>query len=573
MKIYAFITLCIALLSMVEIIGSYPKGDFMSPVNRDIKLSGTFGELRTNHFHAGLDIKSLHQTSGDPVYAAADGHISRIKIDEFGYGNAIYIDHSDGFTTLYAHLDHFTDEIQDYIKEQQYLQKSFEVDLNPGPDKFPIVQMQQLGYMGNTGNSYGAHLHFEIRHTNDQTPVNPLHFGFDIGDHHAPVIQQLIVYQLDEEGQVLNSIIMQPKLTDDSNYLIEEPIELPSQKVAFGLRTYDTEDGDDNKNGIYSIQCRAEGKTGFEFSLDEIPFEKARYINAHIDYKEKVNENLFFHRCFPLEGNKLPIYSTGQEQGRFMINPEFPRQFTISVSDFKGNASTLSFQVVQNKTETPRAAKQIKYNTIGLPDAVTIVTQQGIQVVWPEGCFYEKTPLLVNTVAGSITGNFSPFFEIEPVDAPVHTYFSVIIDGHAVPPRLLNHAFIARCDPNGSIVNCGGTWIGHNLTTGVREMGTYAILVDTISPKIKPIHFNSTMTGWLQMDFRISDNVRIRDKGRDLIYSAYVDNEWILMSLDGKTGMLTHKFDGRIPPGDHELVIKVTDDRGNESVLEKSFTL
>ncbi|MEP6793399.1 MAG: M23 family metallopeptidase, partial [Saprospiraceae bacterium] len=124
MKIYAFITLCIALLSMVEIIGTYPKGDFVSPVNRDIKLSGTFGELRTNHFHAGLDIKSLHQTSGDPVYAAADGHISRIKIDEFGYGNALYIDHPDGFTTLYAHLDHFTDEIQNYIKEQQYLQKS-----------------------------------------------------------------------------------------------------------------------------------------------------------------------------------------------------------------------------------------------------------------------------------------------------------------------------------------------------------------------------------------------------------------------------------------------------------------
>ncbi len=573
MKIYAFFTLCITLLSMVEIIGTYPQGDFVSPVNRDIKLSGTFGELRTNHFHAGLDIKSLHQTSGDPVYAAADGHISRIKIDEFGYGNALYIDHPDGFTTLYGHLDHFTDEIQEYIKEQQYLQKSFEVDLNPGPNKFPIKQMQQIGYMGNTGNSYGAHLHFEIRHTNDQIPVNPLHFGFDIADHHAPVIQQLIVYELDEDGQVLNSSIMQPKLTDDSNYLIADPIELPSQKVAFGLRTYDTEDGDNNKNGIYSIQCKAEGQTKFEFSLDEIPFEKARYINAHIDYKEKVNENMFFHRMYPLEGNKLPIYSFGEEQGRFTINPEYPRQFAISVSDFKGNASTISFQVVRSKDEVPRSAKQIKFNTIGLPDAVTIVTQQGIQVVWPEGCFYEKTPVNVNSVPGSHSGNFSPYFEIDPVDAPVHTYFNVYIDGLSVPPSLLKQAFVARCDPNGSIVNCGGTWIGNNLTTRVREMGTYTILVDTIPPKIKPIHFNANMKGWIQMDFRISDNVRIRDKGRDLLYTAFVDNEWILMSLDGKSGLLTHKFDGRIPPGDHRLKIKVTDDRGNESILEKSFTL
>src|SRR5437868_3702561 len=150
MRIYALITFCVALLSMGEIMRSYPKGDFVSPVNREIQLSGTFGELRTNHFHAGLDIKSLNKTAGDPVYAAANGYISKIKIDEYGYGNAIYIDHPDGYTSLYAHLDHFTDDIQAYVKEQQYLQKSFEVELKPGPDKFPVSQMQQIGYMGNT---------------------------------------------------------------------------------------------------------------------------------------------------------------------------------------------------------------------------------------------------------------------------------------------------------------------------------------------------------------------------------------------------------------------------------------
>lgn len=573
MKIYAFITLCIALLSMVEIYGSYPKGDFVSPVNRVIKLSGTFGELRTNHFHAGLDIKSLHQTSGDSVYAAGSGYISRINIDASGYGNAIYINHPDGYTTLYAHLDHFTDDIQDYVKEQQYLQKSFEVDLNPGPQKFPVTQMQQIGYMGNTGNSYGAHLHFEIRHTLNQTPVNPLNFGFNIIDHQSPVIQQLIVYELDDQGREIDSRIMQPQLSEDSNYLIESPIELASDKVAFAIRSYDTEDGDDNKNGVYSIQCRSDGDTGFAFALDEIPFEQARYINAHIDYQEKVNRNMFFHRCYALEGNKLPIYSTGQEQGRFSINPEFPRQFKISVSDFTGNASTLSFQVVQNKTIVARSVPPKLYTTIGVPDEVTIVTQQGIQVVWPEGCFYEKTPVKLSVIPGYLTGNFSPSFEIEPVDAPVHTYFNVLIDGLNVPSSLINKAFIARCDPSGSVSNCGGTWVGNNLTTGVREMGTYTILVDTIPPIIKPYHFNTKMAGWKQMDFRISDNIRVREKGRSLLYAAYVDNEWILMSYDSKNGILTHRFDGRIQPGNHKLAIKVTDDRGNESILEKSFTL
>jgi len=573
MKIYALITVCIALLSMAEMVGNYPKGDFVSPVNREIKLSGTFGELRTNHFHAGLDIKSLHEVCGDFVYAAADGYISRIKIDEYGYGNAIYIDHVNGFTTLYAHLDRFTYEIENYIKEQQYMQKSFEVDLYPGPLKFTVTQMQQIGFMGNTGYSFGPHLHFEIRHTNDQTPVNPLHFGFEVTDHNAPVIQQLIVYELDEQGQLLNSRIMQPKFTSDSNYQIEKPIELSADKVAFGLRTYDTQDGETNQNGIYSINCKADDETTFAFSLDEIPFEQGRYLNAHIDYKEKVNENLFFHRCYPLEGNKLPIYTTGLDQGRFRLNSEFPRHYSISVSDFKGNISTLTFEVLRSQTMVPRAPAPIKYQSLGNPDEVTIITQQGIQVVWPEGSFYEKTPLNIITTPINKGESFSPYFELSPLDEPVHMYYNLFIDGLAVPPDLQNRAFIARCELNGSIINCGGTWIGNNLTTSVRQMGTYTIMVDTIPPKINPILFGSKMTGWERMDFRISDNVRIRDKGKDLMYSAFVDGNWILMALDGKSGILSHKFDGRTPPGNHNLVIKVVDDRGNESILEKSFTL
>ncbi len=573
MKIYALIILCICLLSMAEFTGIYPKGDFVSPVNHELKLSGTFGEIRPNHFHAGLDIRSLHQAIGDPIYAAGDGYISRIKIDEFGYGNAIYITHPNGYTTLYGHLDHFMSEIQAYVKEQQYLQKSFEVDLNPGPSKFPVTQMQQIAVMGNSGNSSGAHLHFEIRRTSDQTPVNPLYFGFELPDHTAPVIQQLMVYELDEQGELLNSHIMQPDLTSDSNYEIKQPIELAAEKVAFGLRAYDTQDADDNQNGVYSIQCKADDETSFSFSMDEIPFEKSRYVNAHIDYREKLNENLSFYRCFPLAGNKLPIYCTGPDQGQFPLNSELPRHFSISVSDFYGNASTLTFEVVKSQTMVPKVPVPIKYQALGNPNDVTIITQDGIKVVWPEGSFYESTPLNIIPTLINTGKNFSPYYELTPVDEPINTYFNIYIDGHEVPPQYEKYAFIARCQANGTIINCGGKWIGNNLTTGAREMGKYTIMLDSIPPKIIPVHFNAVMTGWEHMDFRIYDNLRIRDKGRYLIYSAYVDGEWILMSLDGKTGMLSHEFDDRIPPGVHNLQIKVTDDRGNESVLQKTFTL
>lgn len=585
MKIYALILVCIAFLSMGEmtsnyppylgeIINKYPKGDFISPVNRELKLAGTFGELRTNHFHAGLDIKSSRQVSGDPVYAAADGYVSRIKIDEFGYGNAIFIDHVNGYTTLYAHLDRFSYEIENYVKEQQYLQKSFEVDLYPGPFAIPVSQMEHIGYMGNTGSSFGAHLHFEIRRTSDQSPVNPLLFGFEISDHVAPVIQQLIIYELNEDGQVLNSRIMQPKFNSDSIYYqFDQAIELPADKVAFGIRTYDMQDEVPNQNGIYSIQCKAENEPTFSFALNEFPYEQGRYLNAHIDYKEKINENLFFHRCYALEGNKLPIYTIGNDQGRYQISSELPRHFSISVADFNGNSSTLNFEVRRSQTMVPREPSPLQYQALGVPDDVTIITQQGIQVVWPEGSFYEKTPLSIITSPMNKGKCYSPYFEFSPVDEPVHTFYDVYIDGLSVPPELQNYAFIARCEPNGSIINCGGQWIGNNLTTSVKEMGTYTIMIDTLPPKISPLHFAPNMKGWQKMDFRISDNVRIRDKGRQLLYSAYVDGNWILMSLDGKTGILTHRFDGRIPEGDHQLVIKLVDDRGNESVLEKSFTL
>jgi murein DD-endopeptidase MepM/ murein hydrolase activator NlpD len=196
-----------------------------------MRLSGTFGELRSNHFHAGLDIKSLNQSVGDPIYAAAEGYISRIRIDAFGYGNSVYIDHPNGFTSLYAHLHNFTPEIEAYVREQQYMLKSFEVDLYPG-QRFPVNKSQQIGYMGNTGHSYGPHLHFEIRHTHGQVPVNPLHFGFEVPDKTKPVIQNLIVYEFDELDQLLNTKVFQPKWQSSGTYTLPTTIELTAAKVA-----------------------------------------------------------------------------------------------------------------------------------------------------------------------------------------------------------------------------------------------------------------------------------------------------------------------------------------------------
>lgn len=551
----------------------YPAGYFASPLNRDIKLSGTFGELRSNHFHAGLDIKSQHGRTGDTLYAAASGYISRIQVQEWGYGNVLYIDHPNGYTTVYAHMDRFAPVIQDYVKREQYRQEEFEVDLYPAPFQFPVAQLQEIGIMGNTGYSLGPHLHFEVRHTDTQTPVNPLHFGIGVDDNLPPVIQQLMAYQYNASGQLIKTSVLQPKWRASGEYYLEQPLTVNSTQVSFGVRTIDYQNGMDNQNGIYSLSCHADDEPAFAFAMDEISFQHTRYLNAHIDYRMKLYQNKYFHRCSPLEGNKLPIYFTSADDGMIYLNSEQPRNITIRVADFNNNVSAIQFEVKRDLGAWPISPELKPYQLLGVTDQVNILTQPGIQVVWPAGSFYERTPLSILPLPAEKPNAFSAQYEITPTDIPVHFYFDVAIDGLNVPDSLQDKAFIARCDPDGSIVNCGGTWVGNNLTTGVRQMGTYAIMVDTIPPTVTPAQFAGKMSGWRKMTFKIGDNYRVRDKGRGLIYKAYVDGKWILMGLDGKNATLTHEFDGSIEPGNHTLLLSVVDDRGNESVLVKTFTL
>ena len=201
------------------------------------------------------------------------------------------------------------------------------------------------------------------------------------------------------------------------------------------------------------------------------------------------------------------------------------------------------------------------------------LSKPGIQVVWPKGSFYEREPLAVATLPGTLKNYYCPKYEIEPSDIPVHFYFDIAIDASNIPLQLKDKAFIARFNPNGSYVSCGGTLVGNNITSSARQMGTYSIMVDTIPPTITAYKFSPNMSTWKKMAFRIADNIGARDKAQDLRYSAWVDGQWILMALDGKTGLLTHEFDGRISPGPHQLIVKVWDDRNNEGVLQKSFTL
>jgi len=573
MRLFLIACLGLMMVSMTDHLDRYPKEIFQSPVDRDFRLSGTFGELRSNHFHAGLDIKSKDGSVGEPIVAAADGYVSRIKVDAFGYGNALYLSHPNGFTTLYGHLDKYSPEIQAYVKEKQYAGRTFELDLDLGPGVFPVRAGQLIGYLGNSGSSGGPHLHYEIRHTATQVPINPLHFGYVVPDTQPPVLQQLVVYELDLQDRVIDTHTRPLRWRARGTYGLDGPLSFAAPKLAFALRAWDGQNGMAHQNGIYGLDLSVDGNPDFAFRMDEIPFEKSRYLNAHIDYGLKSRENLYAHRCYKLDGNRLAIYSNENEKGRITIIPEQTRSIVISALDFAGNRSTVSFDVRRDPELTGSPSPPARALTQAEPASLTILSQPGIQVIWPKGTFYESTPLDIAIDPGPTAETFSPYFDLSPEDIPAHHYFDILIEGLRVPKQLLDKAFIARCSPGGSVSNCGGRWIGNNLVASVRTMGTYTIMADTIPPRITPLHFGPRMKGWKRMAFRITDQFPARERARDLRYEGRVDGQWVLFSLDGKTGVLSHEFDGLLSTGDHELVLRVTDDRGNTAEWRKTFTL
>lgn len=562
--------ICVAalLLSWTSSEKDYPQDYFQLPLNRAIYLSGTFGELRPGHFHAGIDIKSEGGKVGEHVHSSAKGHIARIKVAPGGYGNALYIAHPNGYTTVYAHLDKFTPEIAAYVKAQQYKKERFSVNLYPSADLFPIEQGQHIGFLGNSGGSYGPHLHFEIRRTADQVPVNPFLFGIEVVDDIRPRLDKLSVYYLNENlGQIRSRVYPLIK-TKAGQYTLKDTLLEGAWRVGFGIQTIDQMDGVPNKNGVYQVQMSVDGKERYGFKMDEIPFSKTRYLNAHIDYAARQNGLGYFNRCFGLPGNALRIYSPKVEHGVVKLFEKQVQEISIAVNDANGNMSTLTFFVKRDSTmyipDGPVPTFSTDQNT------PLIISVPEFKCVIEKGTFYDETG--VTYKEGDATGLYSGMHEIGSESTPLHKYIKISLAAENIPLEHVKKAFVGRQDED-EVVNCGGKYEGDFISTSVRNFGVYTIAIDTIPPTIKAVQFSSDMTGASRMRFEITDDVPTSGKARGLRYTAKVDGKWILMEYDAKKDMLTHWFDGHIDAGDHVLVLRITDDRGNINELKRGFRI
>ena len=542
--------------------GKYPQDYFTSPVDHEILLSGTFGELRSNHFHSGIDIKPSNGGPGDPILAAAEGEIVRISVSPSGFGNALYLQHPNGYTTVYAHLDRFVPEISEYVKRRQYDKKSFAVNLYPQKE-FIYAQGQTIGFMGNSGSSTGVHLHFEIRKSSK--PINPLYFGLKLKDQIKPKINQLVIYELDENSSSMDQHYISTPWAELDTIVVN------SNSIGVGIQTYDMMNHLHNKNGVHHIQLIVDDQQQFEIEFESFSFNETRYLNAHTDYPAYQRSRKRIHRLYNLPGNRFSLCKHQEQQGIIKISNEQSKEIKVIVQDFYENSRILKFILhgdeIKQRIPTVQPSEVFKF------DRENHFKTDHFELVMTPFTLYEDLDFNCLEVQERSDGIFSHTYLLSDNPVAVHKYFDIKIrPSLSVLSTFPGKAYIADCSGEEQFVSYGGYTEGKFLKAQVRSLGKFTVMIDTVAPIIQSVNFSKDMRKAKNMSFVIKDNVEVAGKAKGLTYYATVDKQWILFEYDAKKDKIFHTFDDRIKPGEHKLNITVVDDRKNQVQFNGTFT-
>lgn len=541
---------------------NYPKDQFSSPLQIPIYPSGTFGELRGNHFHAGLDIRT-QQKIGLPIYAPADGTVSRIKVSTFGYGKALYVNHPGGFTTVYGHLNAYSEAIGKRVRQQQYKLEKFEVELFPKGGELLVKKGEIIAFTGNTGGSGGPHLHYEFRDTKTEKIINPLHFGLDkeVEDTQAPVLNGILVYALGDQAVVNGS--QQPQevsLTKqkDGSYLA---FALRAQgSIGFAVNTHDTSNGNYAKNGIYSIRTYLNGSPFYSYQFDIFAFDESRYVNALIDYERYVKTNQRFQKLFYKKPYPFSVIQPNKNNGQIEVKASNTYAYRIEISDFNGNTTVVHLpihyddtpaKVLRNELQTPYWIESHKDY---------IFEKEGVSVQFPQNAFYDDFYLDFSVDKGVL--------KLHRPQLPIHKNLRITFDLAAHAKINRDKAFIGR-------VKAGKTEFfttdkkGDKFSIRTRDFGYYTLVEDTVAPRIYKPSFEAgaTLSPAASIGFSADDQLSGIGEIRGTI-----NGKWILLEYDYKTDQIVHQLqDGIAVTGKNEVLIQVSDRMGNQQQFKTHF--
>lgn len=544
-----------------EIVKDYPKDYFRNPIDGEIYLSGTFGELRSNHFHAGLDIRT-GGVEGKKIYAVADGYVARVNVSTYGYGKALYIRHPNGYTSVYGHLQGFQGPIKDYVEKQQYSRKSFTFQSFPTKDLLKVKKGDVIALSGNTGGSGGPHLHFEIRSTATEATINPLFFGFNIKDKRKPTIRKVYIHQVDENyKKIMGSY--PTKAFDTKAALAGKTVFLAAGKYGIAAELRDQFLLATERLGLNYMTLYVDDEEIYDTKIEKFYFSETRYMNCHMDFANHKNNNIKAAKLWKDAGNKLPFY-THKDNGIIRVENGVSKRVKLLITDYSGKTDEIEFYLKGIEGQATLASINVFTKSDGgvmcSPTKDNNIVEEDFTCFIPRGSLY--SPYLFTSKVTD--GKYSKKVTFGSYAVPMHKRMTCKLKVSNIPKGKEKNVYVVESFKGGKYpisANYSGGYV--KFTT--KDLGTYYVEIDSLKPIIRAINLNPLH----DFKFYISDR-----KGSGIKkVNGYLDGKWFLLDWEPKTGIIKGAPREKLTKGKHKLKVVLMDDCNNTTTFEKEINV
>ena len=560
MKIFSklMVAICFIHTIIINAQNNYPQNYFRNPLNIPMQLAANFGAIRTNHFHMGLDLRTNSQENL-PVLAAAEGYVSRIKIERYGFGNAIYITHPNGYTTVYAHLNKYFGKLDEFVKEKQYKDEKWEQDITFQPGQFPVEKGQQIALSGNTGGSAGPHLHFEIRDTKTEECLNPLLFGFNIPDSVAPIISGL--YWYDRRFSTYEPGANGIAVKKAGSIYTADVVKVSSPKISFGIKAVDKANQGFNL-GIYNAELLMDGKLMYSFKIDKVHYDDTRYINGCIDYTKFIRDKVGIQHLSALQGMKLQNYSVPDLSGIINLQDEDVHNIEIVVKDVKGNTSRLTAKVQLSNAGIGIASSG---KTV-LPDEGKMLTTENAEISFSKNAVYDAVNFNAYETTSANPDAASNSIVLHNPYVPVHDEYTLKIKPNRKLSNTEKDKAVIILDYGSDKDFVKAKWNADRAEGQFNRLGTAQLVIDNTLPSVSP--------GWNEGALISSSSLRLKGKtkvGDIVTFRAELEGKWLRFARVKDD--FVYIFDEKCPKGSgsHTLKVITTNTGGNTNTQAFAF--